>query len=179
MYSRRLCRLRARAPPLAASPPARPASSAATVVSPRRAWLLLEDGTKLEGRPFGATREVSSEVVFSTGPTGYPEALTDPSFKGQLLVMVRLRAPHRARCRAGRRNAAARACARAGAPACARHPPPPTPTRSPPTQTQPMIGNYGAPDRAARDEWGLPAHFESDRIHVDGLIVQDYSEHYR
>ena len=71
------------------APGAAAAAAPATVTSPRRAWLLLEDGTKLEGRPFGATREVSSEVVFSTGPTGYPEALTDPSFKGQVLVMVR------------------------------------------------------------------------------------------
>lgn len=44
--------------------------------------------------------------------------------------------------------------------------------------TQPMIGNYGVPDRKIMDEHGLPAFFESDRIHAKGLVVQDYSHHY-
>jgi len=46
------------------------------------------------------------------------------------------------------------------------------------TLTTPMVGNYGVPDRKTIDEYGLPKHFESDKIHVNGLIVQDYSHHY-
>ena len=53
-----------------------------------RAILRLEDGTELEGRSFGAERDISGEVVFSTGMVGYPEALTDPSFRGQILVLT-------------------------------------------------------------------------------------------
>jgi carbamoyl-phosphate synthase (ammonia) len=41
-----------------------------------------------------------------------------------------------------------------------------------------MVGNYGVPDRKKLDEFGLPAFFESKKIHVKGLIVQDYSYHY-
>lgn len=41
-----------------------------------------------------------------------------------------------------------------------------------------MIGNYGVPDRNALDEFGLPAYFESNRIHTKALLVQDYSHHY-
>jgi carbamoyl-phosphate synthase small subunit len=48
--------------------------------------LVLEDGTTLRGQAFGALREVSGEVVFNTGLTGYVETLTDPSYKGQILV---------------------------------------------------------------------------------------------
>ena len=50
--------------------------------------LVLEDGTVLEGRSFGANRDVRGEVVFNTGLTGYPETLTDPSYRGQILVMT-------------------------------------------------------------------------------------------
>ncbi len=48
--------------------------------------LLLEDGTEFVGESFGATRAVAGEVVFNTGMTGYVEALTDPSYRGQILV---------------------------------------------------------------------------------------------
>ncbi|MFO0645251.1 MAG: glutamine-hydrolyzing carbamoyl-phosphate synthase small subunit [Polyangiales bacterium] len=48
--------------------------------------LVLEDGTALRGRSFGALREVAGEVVFNTGMTGYVETLTDPSYRGQILV---------------------------------------------------------------------------------------------
>jgi len=41
-----------------------------------------------------------------------------------------------------------------------------------------MVGNYGVPDRKKLDEFGLPAFFESNRIHVAALLVQDYSHHY-
>lgn len=46
------------------------------------------------------------------------------------------------------------------------------------TLTNPMVGNYGVPDRNAKDEYGLPKFFESTKIHVKGLLVQDYSHHY-
>jgi carbamoyl-phosphate synthase small subunit len=48
--------------------------------------LVLEDGTEMRGRSFGAPREVAGEVVFTTGMSGYVETLTDPSFRGQILV---------------------------------------------------------------------------------------------
>jgi carbamoyl-phosphate synthase (ammonia) len=97
----------------------------------RRAVLSLEDGTELSGHSFGAEQDVTGEVVFTTGMVGYPEALTDPSFRGQILVL-----------------------------------------------TFPLVGNYGVPDRTARDELGLPRFFESERIWVQGLVCQDYSQQY-
>ncbi len=48
--------------------------------------LVLEDGTEFAGASFGKLKEASGEVVFSTGMMGYPQALTDPSYKGQILV---------------------------------------------------------------------------------------------
>jgi len=53
-----------------------------------RAYLILEDGSVFAGRAFGATAEAHGEVVFTTSMTGYQEALTDPSFAGQILVMT-------------------------------------------------------------------------------------------
>ncbi|MEK7140411.1 MAG: carbamoyl-phosphate synthase domain-containing protein, partial [Patescibacteria group bacterium] len=50
--------------------------------------LILKDGSLWEGKSFGATKSVSGEVVFATGMVGYPEALTDPSFRGQILVLT-------------------------------------------------------------------------------------------
>ena len=42
--------------------------------------------------------------------------------------------------------------------------------------TYPLIGNYGVPDTSALDEvTGLPKFFESDRIHIKGLVISDYS----
>jgi len=46
------------------------------------------------------------------------------------------------------------------------------------TLTSPMVGNYGVPNRNTIDEYGLPAFFESTKIHAQGLLVQDYSHHY-
>ncbi len=54
----------------------------------KKAVLLLEDGTFFIGKGFGATRKISGEVVFSTSMVGYPEALTDPSYKGQILTLT-------------------------------------------------------------------------------------------
>ena len=50
------------------------------------ARLVLEDGSEFPGHAFGKTRSAAGEVVFSTGMTGYPQSLTDPSFYGQILV---------------------------------------------------------------------------------------------
>jgi carbamoyl-phosphate synthase (ammonia) len=97
----------------------------------RIATLTLEDGTVLKGASFGAERPVAGEVVFNTGMVGYPESLTDPSYKGQMLCM-----------------------------------------------TSPIIGNYGVPSRSEIDEFGVHKFFESDKIHVSSLLVQDYSHHH-
>ncbi|XP_050186854.1 CAD protein isoform X1 [Myiozetetes cayanensis] len=53
------------------------------------ARLVLQDGSVLHGRPFGAAGATAAgEVVFQTGMVGYPEALTDPSYKAQILVLT-------------------------------------------------------------------------------------------
>lgn len=50
--------------------------------------LVLEDGTEFHGKPFGYEGSISGEVVFNTSMTGYPESLTDPSYKGQILTLT-------------------------------------------------------------------------------------------
>src|SRR4030043_1551725 len=50
--------------------------------------LTLEDGTVYYGRSFGAPVPAAGEVVFNTAMTGYPESLTDPSYKGQILCLT-------------------------------------------------------------------------------------------
>jgi len=55
---------------------------------PKKADLILEDGSIYSGYSFGYEKSVSGEVVFNTGMVGYPEALTDPSYKGQILVLT-------------------------------------------------------------------------------------------
>jgi carbamoyl-phosphate synthase small subunit len=50
--------------------------------------LVLEDGTAVRGAFFGARRRVLGELVFNTNMTGYTEALTDPSYRGQILMMT-------------------------------------------------------------------------------------------
>ncbi len=47
------------------------------------ATLVLQDGTILEGRAFGAETDAVFELVFNTSMTGYQEILTDPSYRGQ------------------------------------------------------------------------------------------------
>lgn len=54
----------------------------------RKAQLILEDNTRLEGFSFGYEESVSGEIVFNTAMTGYPESLTDPSYCGQLIVLT-------------------------------------------------------------------------------------------
>lgn len=53
-----------------------------------RGRLLLADGDIVEGISFGAVKNVAGEVVFNTGMVGYPEALTDPSYRGQILILT-------------------------------------------------------------------------------------------
>ncbi|KAI5279879.1 hypothetical protein KEM54_003986, partial [Ascosphaera aggregata] len=91
--------------------------------------LELPDGSVYTGYAFGAEKSIAGELVFQTGMVGYPESLTDPSYRGQILVV-----------------------------------------------TFPMVGNYGIPDRQARDELlvDLPAHFESESIHIAGLVIASY-----
>lgn len=48
----------------------------------------MADGSTVEATSFGAPVSVSGEVVFNTGMVGYPEALTDPSYRGQILVLT-------------------------------------------------------------------------------------------
>lgn len=95
----------------------------------RPVCLELEDGTVYRGFNFGAERSIAGELVFQTGMVGYPESLTDPSYRGQILVI-----------------------------------------------TFPLVGNYGVPSRDKMDELlkGLPKHFESNQIHVAGLVVASY-----
>jgi len=97
----------------------------------RTAQLVLEDGSRYTGVSFGHEESVAGEIVFNTGMVGYPEALTDPSYKGQLLI-----------------------------------------------STYPLVGNYGVPSAGLIDEFGLPKHFESDRIHASAFIISDYSHHF-
>ncbi len=93
-----------------------------------KADLILEDGSIFSGISFGSQTPKSGEVVFNTGMVGYPESLTDPSYKGQILVL-----------------------------------------------TYPLIGNYGIPSQT-KDKHNIMEHFESEKIHIQGLIINDYSE---
>jgi len=88
--------------------------------------LYLQDGTSFEGKSFGAHKEIAGEVVFNTGMVGYPESLTDPSYRGQILVL-----------------------------------------------TYPLIGNYGIPGQEKRN--GLDMNFESDKVQIEGLVVNEYT----
>lgn len=50
--------------------------------------LILADGSSFPGLSFGRPRPMAGEVVFNTGMVGYPEALTDPSYYGQIVVFT-------------------------------------------------------------------------------------------
>jgi carbamoyl-phosphate synthase small subunit len=68
-------------------------SPASPPPSPERplARLALEDGTVLVGRGFGAANDSIGELVFNTSMTGYQEILTDPSYRGQTVLLTQ---PH-------------------------------------------------------------------------------------
>lgn len=57
-------------------------------MSSQKAYLVLEDGTRFEGKFFGNVEEVTGEVVFTTKMIGYIETLTDPAYKGQIVVQT-------------------------------------------------------------------------------------------
>ncbi|XP_013408425.1 carbamoyl-phosphate synthase [ammonia], mitochondrial [Lingula anatina] len=63
-------------------------ASKSTLDKPRRAHLVLEDGSEFRGYSFGHEASIAGEVVFNTGLVGYPEALTDPSYHGQILTLT-------------------------------------------------------------------------------------------
>lgn len=50
--------------------------------------LELKDGTLYRGVSFGASKSIAGELVFQTGMVGYPESITDPSYRGQILVVT-------------------------------------------------------------------------------------------
>jgi len=52
------------------------------------AKIILEDNSIFQGYSFGSKKPVAGEVVFNTGMVGYPESLTDPSYRGQILVLT-------------------------------------------------------------------------------------------
>ncbi len=54
----------------------------------RAAYLVLENGTVFEGKAFGAEKETTGELVFTTAMTGYLETLTDPSYYGQVIIQT-------------------------------------------------------------------------------------------
>ncbi|CCH59599.1 hypothetical protein TBLA_0B07830 [Henningerozyma blattae CBS 6284] len=114
-------------------PPVKPISPPLKSTGNRLISLELNDGLILQGYSFGAEKPVAGELVFQTGMVGYPEAITDPSYEGQILVI-----------------------------------------------TYPLVGNYGVPDFKLMDEFaeGLPKYFESNRIHVAGLVVSHYTEEF-
>lgn len=87
--------------------------------------LILQDGTVFRGNSFGAIGGYEGEIVFTTSYSGYQEAITDPSFAKQIVVMA-----------------------------------------------FPEIGNFGIND----------FDFESDKCHIAGLVVKNYSKqesHYK
>lgn len=54
----------------------------------KKAVLFLESGLRLDGFAFGASGEVTAEVVFNTSMCGYQEILTDPSYAGQMMTFT-------------------------------------------------------------------------------------------
>src|SRR5437588_12945357 len=55
---------------------------------PRSARCVLQDGTTIAGRLYGFPKSVAGEIVINTGMVDYPEALTHPSYSGQILVLT-------------------------------------------------------------------------------------------
>lgn len=108
----------------------RPATAPIDGVDGAAVCLELEDGSVYQGYNFGAEKSISGELVFQTGMVGYPESVTDPSYRGQILII-----------------------------------------------TFPLVGNYGVPSRETLDELlgDLPAHFESNQIHIAGLVTSSYA----
>ena len=51
-------------------------------------YLLLEDGTRFDGEPSARRSPATGEVVFNTSMSGYQESVTDPSYRGQIIVFT-------------------------------------------------------------------------------------------
>ncbi|GMM50259.1 carbamoyl-phosphate synthase (glutamine-hydrolyzing) [Starmerella bacillaris] len=64
------------------------ASYSSTIKPLDRATLTIRNGPVFHGKSFGANTNVSGEAVFTTGMVGYPESMTDPSYRGQILVFT-------------------------------------------------------------------------------------------
>ncbi|BFZ58486.1 Carbamoyl-phosphate synthase [Savitreella phatthalungensis] len=74
---------------LAQTHPYPPVSAPASAdQNPRLVTLELKDGSAVQGYSFGADKTVAGELVFQTGMVGYPESITDPSYRGQILVIT-------------------------------------------------------------------------------------------
>lgn len=65
-----------------------PSSSQTIGVEEKLVALELQDGSVYQGYSFGADKSVAGELVFQTGMVGYPESITDPSYRGQILVVT-------------------------------------------------------------------------------------------
>lgn len=74
--------------PTSASPPAAPEKATASALDRPKASLCLTSGQTFEGRSFGAPVTAQGETVFTTALVGYPESMTDPSYRGQILVFT-------------------------------------------------------------------------------------------
>jgi carbamoyl-phosphate synthase small subunit len=55
---------------------------------PATAYVLLRDGTRFDGIACGADESAVGEIVFTTSMSGYQEAMTDPSYAGQLIIFT-------------------------------------------------------------------------------------------
>ncbi|KAE8831084.1 Multifunctional pyrimidine synthesis protein CAD [Pyrenophora teres f. teres] len=65
-----------------------PTMRKATEISNEPATFTIKNGPIFEGKSFGAKTNVSGEAVFTTSLVGYPESMTDPSYRGQILVFT-------------------------------------------------------------------------------------------
>ena len=82
-------------PPRLRLPSTRPAGNVVRTASAQtfhreeqKVYLEIQDGEVYEGISFGAQKSAAGELVFQTGMVGYPESLTDPSYRGQILVIT-------------------------------------------------------------------------------------------
>jgi len=65
-----------------------PTSTRSTKPCFERATFTIRDGPIYHGKSFGAKTNISGEAVFTTSLVGYPESMTDPSYRGQILVFT-------------------------------------------------------------------------------------------
>ena len=125
----------------------------------QQAVLILADGTEYHGYSFGAKASVTGEAVFQTGMVGYNESLTGWSWKLKYEII------RHATCS----GITCDLCNHAD----------PSYVGQLLVLTYPMIGNYGVPDEAEVDEHGISKHFESSKIHLSALIVDEICHKYR